>query len=910
MRPQLKKRIFPLDSILAETLMIEQNEIDRVKQSTDLAALIRARGVELKRKGKQLVGLCPFHDDHEPSLIVDPKKQLWNCLGACGEGGDVYKWIMKSEGISFLQAHQRLILMSRAPQAEAEKRMEEASAVDLIWLERAAAHYHRRLIETPRARDYLSSRGITAPEIVTAFRLGYADGTLLEVISAEGRAALKRIGLITEQGRELLRECVIFPLVDGCSNQVVNLYGRCCGNNDRLSLPGAQHLYLPGARRGVFNPQGARNTDEVIITESVIDACAVWSAGIRNVIPVYGTNGLTEEIISHLRESRARRVVLMLDSDPAGQSAAKLIERRLNEVRIAASAVLLPVKDAAEFVAGGAGIDDLRAIIRSQETTDRLQSAICHPQLERQSDGALRWIEGEREYRIRGLAAVGLDRLKVNLRVSVNGGFHLDTIDLYQARARANFAQAAAKLCRVEEQQVNADLLALIEPLEGTRLEMKKTQAETQAAPMTAGEKQAALELLRSPRLCERIVEDFKRCGFEGERETVLTAYLAALSRKLPEPLGVLIIARSGAGKSALQDAVCGFAPPEDLVRVTRLTGQALFYKDPDSLKQKLLSIAEEEGAQAAVYSLRTLASDQHLSIAATRTDPSTGKLHTEHYEVHGPVSIIITTTSPEAFDEETRSRFVPLTLDESQEQTRSILERQRRRYSLEGTIERKDAETVRRLHHCAQSLVTPLEVINPYFSELSYPTERLIHRREQKKYLALINAIALLHQHQREIKRAVSEQTGAEFEYIEVGLEDIELANELTAAALSRALDELAPPVRGMYREFCRLCEQRAKELGCDPDRVQLGRREIREATGWSDWQVRVYCQQLVDLEYLYAVSGANGKRFVYELALYRPDSDSPPRLRGLVDVGELRNRQQEQLKEKRRLSDLVAKR
>jgi hypothetical protein len=112
---------------------------------------------------------------------------------------------------------------------------------------------------------------------------------------------------------------------------------------------------------------------------------------------------------------------------------------------------------------------------------------------------------------------------------------------------------------------------------------------------------------------------------------------------------------------------------------LTRLTGQSLFYKDHDSLKQKLLSIAEEEGAQAAVYSLRTLASDQHLSIAATRTDPNTGKLHTEHYEVHGPVSIIITTTSPEAFDEETRSRFVPLTLDESEAQTAAILERQRR---------------------------------------------------------------------------------------------------------------------------------------------------------------------------------------------------------------------------------------
>lgn len=113
------------------------------------------------------------------------------------------------------------------------------------------------------------------------------------------------------------------------------------------------------------------------------------------------------------------------------------------------------------------------------------------------------------------------------------------------------------------------------------------------------------------------------------------------------------------------------------------------------------------------------------------------------------------------------------------------------------------------------------------------------------------------------------------------------------------------------MYEEFRRLCEARAKELCCEADEVQLTRREIREATGWSDWQVRMYCQQLVELEYLATMSGANGKRFVYELAFYRPDGDGRPKLRGLVDVDELRRKQFEQLKEKgeRRVANLVAK-
>jgi DNA primase len=89
-------------------MLIEKGEIERVKRANDLVELVRGRGIELKRKGKQLVGKCPFHADHEPSLVVDPKKQLWNCLGACREGGDVYKFVMKLDGLDFRSAHLRL----------------------------------------------------------------------------------------------------------------------------------------------------------------------------------------------------------------------------------------------------------------------------------------------------------------------------------------------------------------------------------------------------------------------------------------------------------------------------------------------------------------------------------------------------------------------------------------------------------------------------------------------------------------------------------------------------------------------------------------------------------------------------------------------------------------------------------
>lgn len=856
-------------------MLIDKAEIERVKRANELVAFIRSRGVTLTQRGKQLVGLCPFHDDHEPSLVVDPKKQLWNCLGACHEGGDVYRFVMKADGVDFRAAHRRL--------GGNEAESKSVGVEDQQWLQRAVDHYHTRLLQTPAAQDYLRSRGITATEFVTAFRVGYSDGTLAEKLPAEGRRALRRVGVLTGSGCELLRGCVIFPLVaaSGSYNgHVVGLYGR--------SIEGRRHLYLPGERRGVFNPQGAQNTDEVIVTESVIDAAALWSAGLRNVIPTYGTTGLTEEIITHLVECRVKRAVLMMDADEAGRAAAIDMGQRLAAVNIDARSVELPAKDAAEFVAHGGTSDDVRRII-----TPPANPPGPTLQVETSADGVIIFKADTREYRIRGLSPVGLERLRVNVRLTINGNFHLDTIDLYQARARVLFAQGAAKLCGVSEQQVSADLLQMIERLEAARLAMRKNgdDGSKPDAPMTPDERTAGLAYLKDPKLTERIVEDFRQCGLVGERATVLTAYLAAVSRKLSEPLAVLIVARSGAGKSALQDALCAFVPPEDAVRVTRLTGQALFYKDPYSLQRKVLLIAEDEGAQAAVYSLRTLASDQRLSIAATRTDPQSGKLHTEHYEVYGPVVIVLTTTSPEVFDEETRSRFVQLTMDESVEQTRAILERQRRAHTLAGVLENATAEIVQRQHHNAQRLLRPLAVVNPYVEQLTYPSDRLLHRREQKKYLALINSIALLHQHQREVKRAV--RGDVEIEYVEVTIDDIALANEMASEVLSRGLDELAPPVRGLYDELRALCVKRADELKCNVDDVQLSRREIREATGWSDWQVRNYCYKLVEMEYLYTTVNGNGRPCVYSLA--RADEGERQTLRGLTDVAELKQRLKE---------------
>ena len=99
---------------------IPEEELERIKREADLAGLVRARGVELKPHGHDLIGLCPFHPDHEPSLVVSPGKNLWHCLGACSTGGSAIDWVMRSEGVSFRHAVEILRSGSVLPSFGAE----------------------------------------------------------------------------------------------------------------------------------------------------------------------------------------------------------------------------------------------------------------------------------------------------------------------------------------------------------------------------------------------------------------------------------------------------------------------------------------------------------------------------------------------------------------------------------------------------------------------------------------------------------------------------------------------------------------------------------------------------------------------------------------------------------------------
>jgi DNA primase len=502
--------------------------------------------------------------------------------------------------------------------------------------------------------------------------------------------------------------------------------------------------------------------------------------------------------------------------------------------------------------------------------------------------------QGGRRYRVRGLEKnLGFDAMKVNVLASRGDSFHVDTLDLYAARNRKLFISEVARELGADENTIKTDLgrvLLKLEELQEAQVnEALKPKDKTPA--MSDVERAAALALLRSPDLLERILIDFERCGVVGEATNKLTGYLAATSRKLEQPLAVVVQSSSAAGKSSLMEAVLAMLPPEEVTKFSAMTGQSLFYMQESDLKHKVLAIVEEEGAERASYALKLLQSEGELTIASTGKDPQTGRLVTQEYRVEGPVMIFLTTTAAE-IDEELLNRCLVLSVNEEREQTRAIHIMQRKRQTLAGLLEQRERAAVLKLHRDVQRLLKPMLVANPFAERLTFLDARTRSRRDHVKYLTLIRTVALLHQYQRPHQTIEHPPASGQFmEYIEVTPADIEIANKLTHEVLGRSLDELAPQTRRLLVMLDAHVTDDCKRLKMLRPDYRFTRRDVRRHVGWSDFQVRTHLGKLVDLEYVLTHRGGRGQSFVYELVYGGEGIDGRPFALGLIDPATLQN-------------------
>jgi DNA primase catalytic core len=323
-------------------MAIEKEVIDAIKQSVDLVALVQAKGINLKKNGKSWFGLCPFHADKNPSLSINPVKNLWQCFG-CGAAGDVIRFVELFDQVDFKEAVKRLSdngFKKSAPKPSTEK-PKPLSVKDRKLLARVVSYYQHTLTLDSRGVSYLKQeRGITDNQSLKDFGAGYANGTLLEILPDDPEVikALKAIGILNAKGHEVFYNCVVFPLYSA-RGAIMNLYGR--NISDEASIT---HLYLPGERSGLVNRQAVKRSQTIILTESIIDALTLYDQGFKNVIPIYGVNGLLDEHLSILYR-KIKSAYVVFDADEPGHRAVDAVSLRLKEKGITAYPVDLPVKD-------------------------------------------------------------------------------------------------------------------------------------------------------------------------------------------------------------------------------------------------------------------------------------------------------------------------------------------------------------------------------------------------------------------------------------------------------------------------------------------------------------------------------------------------------------------------------------
>jgi len=946
---------------------IPKDELERLKKETDLVELVSSSGVELKAHGKDLLGLCPFHDDKEPSLVVTPAKNLWNCLGACGEGGTVVDWVMKTQGVSFRHAVEILRGGGKISTPIAGKRStvprlpcplaDDAEGAALLG--QVVDYYHEVLQEALEARSYLEDRGIWDPEAVDVFKLGFANRTLGLRLPEKSRAAGARMrkrlvatGLFRASGHEHFNGSLVIPVYDA-TGKVVEVYGRKI--TPRLRKGTALHLYLPGPHRGVWNLAALRSSKEIILAEALVDALTFWCAGYRNVTSAFGTNGFTAEMLEALKAYGVERVLIAFDRDDAGEASAKKLAERLGSEEISCFRVRFPrgmdandyalkvtpaaqslgvLLRSAQYMSGPLKtlteirtptVSTISSLITEEGASSSLAAApsqaapamsedlpgstaggaakekespaaspVAAPTPADKVQAEIREHEvvielGERRWRVRGLARnLSYEQLKINLLVAAGEHFFVDSLDLYSSRQRAAFLKQATTELQVKREILSKDLGRVLMKLEEIQEERitKELEPEETGVKISEGERSQALELLKDPRLLDRVSEDLTACGLVGEHTNKLTAYLATVSRKLAKPLAVMVQSSSAAGKSALMDAVLAFCPEEERVQYSAMTGQSLFYMGETDLKQKVLAIAEEEGAERASYALKLLQSEGKLSIASTGKDPKSGRLVTHEYHVEGPAAILLTTTAID-LDEELLNRCIVLAVDESREQTRAIHELQRSDRTLEGLERRLARQELLKLHQNAQRLLRPLHVVNPFADRLTFLDDTTRTRRDHEKYLALIDAVALVHQHQREVKTGVVR--GRRVDYVEATLDDIAMANRLASEALGRTLDELPPQSRRLLNLMHRWVMARCEEQEIEQSSLRFSRRQLIDHCGWSYPQVRTHLARLTAQEYLLVHRGSRGCSFVYELLWSGEGEQGEPFVMGLIDLEKL---------------------
>lgn len=438
--------------------MLSLTKVGKIKKRFPIVEFIESQGVRLNKIGDTFQGNCPFHEDQTPSLKVTPSKGLWNCFG-CNKGGDVITFYQNIKNIDNRQAIDELSKVDQLSKVNTVKSKVEAVKIKTV-LGDVSKLYHSSLMTNEEAKSYLKGRGLTNPDLLTKYQIGYCDGKKLSSIISGNKQIFQEcrdLGLINDKGNESFYKCITFPLI-ALSGEIVGFYGR--------GIEGKRHQYSKGDRKGLFNASACENVEEIILTESIIDALSLIQLGFMNVLPMFGVNGHTPTIQSFIEKVAPKEIILFLDNDQVAKDSAKELVATYKKKQQPVSEVRLPnqIKDINEFLSNGATRQDVEQLLEQRIKHTKIKAIKEEGLIYRDQEQVL-FKYDELNYRVKG-PIKDQDSMKLILSAFSENSKHIDRIDLYSDRSRKGFANQIEQKCQIKASKVEEDLLNILFVLE------------------------------------------------------------------------------------------------------------------------------------------------------------------------------------------------------------------------------------------------------------------------------------------------------------------------------------------------------------------------------------------------------------------------------------------------------------
>lgn len=305
------------------------NDFHRIQNRADIVEIIRSY-IKLESHGKNFFGVCPFHDDHSPSMSVSPSKQIYKCF-VCGASGNVFNFVENYLGVSFIEAVK--IVADKVGEAftirESREDQRNSKYYDIMNLATLFYQNNLRTNAGKMAREYLHSRGLN-DEIIKDFSIGLAlpeNGMLFKLLTNKkiDKKDMDALGLVAdgENGTyDLFRNRIIFPLKSS-TGKVNGFSGRIYNTDSQSKYVNTKETIIFKKRENLYNyhlaAPAARQEKFIVVCEGFMDAIRIYSVGIKNVIATMGT-ALAKEQIALLKKLNVR-IIIVMDNDAAGELA-------------------------------------------------------------------------------------------------------------------------------------------------------------------------------------------------------------------------------------------------------------------------------------------------------------------------------------------------------------------------------------------------------------------------------------------------------------------------------------------------------------------------------------------------------------------------------------------------------------